>query len=839
MKSITVTTNYLIVDNEGTKTTFPKNNTDYQEGFKSFTIKSRVGDILEVLIPFTDIQNWVGGDFVTPLTKESLLTLLQDNTGFKTASGGSGASYEDYVNAGGLLSELEYYESLKVIDGKTYIPNPETGTFFLDGGDTGIKAIGEDGKPFLYEDFTPEQLEALKGDAFVYEDFTPEQIESLKPSITDPTESTDLYTQRWTDAFENGTELTVMLTGDSTFDNSYSESVNYYTKQLAKIGVGVFNNALAGRSGNGWAQNINTTGTGQGTLQQAIDNTPNTGLNTIMFYNFGINDNKTVQEDFENGLKAGLEEYMLAKPDALIYMVTPIDRATNARDWQQNVANDLGLPIIDINPVMDMVRDDTVMYNDPTHPWFYGTMRQVNAVLDKAVPSDLVRNITLEPYRLENYTGTISNLAIVETGDYLFFDGSEVVNANSRRFTPIQVEPNKMLKIAHKGNQFNLFAYDNNGDFIRRIGFSYQTGNDFGLVVMPENCASVRITVSSEGDTYDALNDTPIVEYVANPTILSIEDINAGFNLRQQPLVISSGVVVEPEPVEAIVVSVSSESVTEGGDLVHSVEVTSSPNAEVYTFNFSNDTTESSDYGAVVFSNGVTDNGDSTITVPSGVTNFTVTISTIDDAEDEGLEGYNLSIGGVFSTGSIVDNDAVVNNNVLTVVNFGNFTSSSTNSVTTSDINTGEISLLNENDIDSGITLEVLFAGDLSAVFQGTAGTNSATGASSYDGTLNNSNVLIRHIFTGSDNELDFIFDTSEPNTNFSFGVVASRPSTSIRRTDFDINGTVVQVLTSSTPALEPVYTTVTSDENGLISVKMTNGEGSFSYVNGMSLQEI
>ena len=44
---------------------------------------------------------------------------------------------------------------------------------------------GDKGDPFLYSDFTPEQLEALKvkgdkGDPFLYTDFTPEQLEALK-----------------------------------------------------------------------------------------------------------------------------------------------------------------------------------------------------------------------------------------------------------------------------------------------------------------------------------------------------------------------------------------------------------------------------------------------------------------------------------------------------------------------------------------------------------------------------------------------------------------------------------------------------------------------------------
>lgn len=59
-----------------------------------------------------------------------------------------------------------------------------------DKGDTGEQGIpgekGEKGNAFTYEDFTPEQLLALKGDkgdkgdTFTYEDFTPEQLTSLK-----------------------------------------------------------------------------------------------------------------------------------------------------------------------------------------------------------------------------------------------------------------------------------------------------------------------------------------------------------------------------------------------------------------------------------------------------------------------------------------------------------------------------------------------------------------------------------------------------------------------------------------------------------------------------------
>ena len=66
-------------------------------------------------------------------------------------------------------------------------------------GDIGL--TGPQGEPFKYEDFTPEQLEALKvkgdkgdkGDAFTYADFTPEQLASLKGPA--PVKGVDYWTE--------------------------------------------------------------------------------------------------------------------------------------------------------------------------------------------------------------------------------------------------------------------------------------------------------------------------------------------------------------------------------------------------------------------------------------------------------------------------------------------------------------------------------------------------------------------------------------------------------------------------------------------------------------------
>ena len=58
----------------------------------------------------------------------------------------------------------------------------------------------------------------------------------------------------------------------------------------------------------------------------------------------------------------------------------------------------------------------------------------------------------------------------------------------------------------------------------------------------------------------------------------------------------------------------------------------------------------------MVFSNGVTLAGGN-ITVPAGVTSFTVTVPTVNDTVSEPAEAFTLTIGGVTGTGTIIDND--------------------------------------------------------------------------------------------------------------------------------------------------------------------------------------
>ncbi|HSI43509.1 MAG TPA: Calx-beta domain-containing protein, partial [Methylotenera sp.] len=106
-------------------------------------------------------------------------------------------------------------------------------------------------------------------------------------------------------------------------------------------------------------------------------------------------------------------------------------------------------------------------------------------------------------------------------------------------------------------------------------------------------------------------------------------------------------------------ITVSSPTVTEGTSLVYNVAISAHAAAVVTTLDISG-TASATDYGALTFSNGVTYNaGTGALTIPGGVTNFTVTIPTVNDTFNEPNETLLLNIGGVVGTGTINDNDAI------------------------------------------------------------------------------------------------------------------------------------------------------------------------------------
>ncbi|WP_326489992.1 type I secretion C-terminal target domain-containing protein [Aeromonas allosaccharophila] len=108
--------------------------------------------------------------------------------------------------------------------------------------------------------------------------------------------------------------------------------------------------------------------------------------------------------------------------------------------------------------------------------------------------------------------------------------------------------------------------------------------------------------------------------------------------------------------------SVSTESVVEGGNLQHTVTL-SDPTHEATQYDLSitgsgPNMASRSDWGTLQFTNGVTYNSTTgKITVPAGVSSFTVIIPTVDDRRAESNETLKVAVGDQNGTGTIIDND--------------------------------------------------------------------------------------------------------------------------------------------------------------------------------------
>ncbi|MEJ3630603.1 cadherin repeat domain-containing protein, partial [Vibrio vulnificus] len=101
----------------------------------------------------------------------------------------------------------------------------------------------------------------------------------------------------------------------------------------------------------------------------------------------------------------------------------------------------------------------------------------------------------------------------------------------------------------------------------------------------------------------------------------------------------------------------------EGQDLTFKVTLSAaSEQVTSHSFNLAGVTAGEGDFdrNKVSFSNGVTLSADGkSVLVPVGVTEFTVTVPTINDTVDEADETLKLTVGGQDATGTIVDNDAL------------------------------------------------------------------------------------------------------------------------------------------------------------------------------------
>ncbi len=222
-----------------------------------------------------------------------------------------------------------------------------------------------------------------------------------------------------------------------------------------------------------------------------------------------------------------------------------------------------------------------------------------------------------------------------------------------------------------ENDDINITDYISNNTQIRFINVANKKDNWLGINNL--KITVTKKTVASHTDTLnsmEALDDNDYTVYagtdlnasfrvtVADPLASSILEITNTATLTIDGTFDSNATVIDP--VASNVITITSDTKEEGNNLEHNVTMDRNLSVEqTYAFSLENNDTEDEDYGTPTFSNGVTyDAGTGEITVPAGVSEFTITNLAEDDSEGgESDEFYTISAGGVSATGTILDND--------------------------------------------------------------------------------------------------------------------------------------------------------------------------------------
>jgi Domain of unknown function DUF11 len=156
-------------------------------------------------------------------------------------------------------------------------------------------------------------------------------------------------------------------------------------------------------------------------------------------------------------------------------------------------------------------------------------------------------------------------------------------------------------------------------------------------------------TQSVAGGANGTTNSPAVDEFIHNgATVGAAGNAVAGPALSALPVCTLSG---------PAVASISNATAFEGNNLVHTVTLSAATTVSTaYPFTLAGNTaTAGTDFTATpTFSDGVTLSG-GVLTVPAGVTTFTITYPTLTDAVSDNNETTTVTVGGVSGTGTITD----------------------------------------------------------------------------------------------------------------------------------------------------------------------------------------
>ena len=212
------------------------------------------------------------------------------------------------------------------------------------------------------------------------------------------------------------------------------------------------------------------------------------------------------------------------------------------------------------------------------------------------------------------------------------------------------------------------------------------------------------------------------------------------------------------------ITSVSADTQVEGSSLTHTVSLSNASSvASSFAFSIAgsgSNPTAAADTSTPVFSDGVTYNSiTGTISVPAGVTSFTVSVPSVNDSTNEPTETYSVSVGGVSATGTITDNDhppvARDDANAVTEDGVTTLTVSAADGVILSGGNAAsrdtdaDGDTLNVTAIRTGAEAAAGIAGSIGSSLVGTYGTLTLNANGSYTYVLNNASSVVQNLTAG------------------------------------------------------------------------------------------
>ncbi|TWX65028.1 beta strand repeat-containing protein, partial [Colwellia sp. C1TZA3] len=311
-------------------------------------------------------------------------------------------------------------------------------------------------------------------------------------------------------------------------------------------------------------------------------------------------------------------------------------------------------------------------------------------------------------------SGSVNNVTVLE-------GISAVFTVNLSNVTTRVIE----YKLALTDGSAEL-ASDYTNTMIFSNGVTYDPGT--GFISVPVGVTGFTVTVPTTNNT------------IHEPTEafnLSIGDVGGNNTVTGTGIITDNDAAPTISHVGDANGNINNVTVNEGDAAVFTVNMSNASSiATTFTLALMNGSANlGSDYkDHLVFSDGVTyDSATGKVSVPADVTNFTVTVPTVDGNDDyEATESFILSIGGVAATGNITDNDTGQGEPPVNNIPSGQNTLEDTELVFSTD-NNNPITVVD----DVTTTTLSVDSGTLTAqVFNGATITTNASGSVTISGTV-------------------------------------------------------------------------------------------------------